>query len=143
EDVTLSYAWRLAGIPIGTGSSLNGALLFTVGGLVEVTVTAKDPWGATVTATASATVGNAPPTAPTVVVTPDAPAVSAALSCVRRADGVDADGEALGYETQWSVNGGPWGLIVVGEVVAPTVTRAGQTWICRQRASDGHANSGW
>ncbi|MCA9514020.1 MAG: hypothetical protein KC635_03675 [Myxococcales bacterium] len=143
EAVTLSYEWRLAGIPVGTGSSLNGALLFTIGALVEVSVTARDPWGASATASASTQVGNHAPAAPTVIATPGAPAVSATLKCDRQANATDEDGDGLTYETQWSVNGGPWGLIVVGDVVAPTYTRPGQTWLCRQRASDGLANSAW
>ncbi len=90
------------------------------------------------------TLGNAPPTAPEVVVTPANGAVAGVddLVCELSRPGQDPDGDSLSYAILWSRNGMPWlGLqsdsILPGDTVPTENLSPGDVWSCQITVSDG------
>lgn len=90
------------------------------------------------------TLGNAPPSAPEVVVTPITGAVAGVddLVCELSRPAQDPDGDGLSYTILWSRNGMPWlGLqsdsILPGDTVPAENLSPGDVWSCQITASDG------
>jgi hypothetical protein len=76
----------------------------------------------------AAGVGNRPPTAPTVIITPPNPTANDGLFC--KAEGsVDPDGDPVEYRYQWYRNGKLMADRTYAGLAA-TWTKAGQTWRC-------------
>ena len=80
------------------------------------------------------TIGNTPPTAPAVDVTPDTPLTEDGLACTAMGS-TDADGDGIAYSYAWYKNG-----VLQGETsstVASGLTGKGETWKCEATPSDG------
>jgi hypothetical protein len=71
---------------------------------------------------------NAPPSAPTVNITPADPDPSAVLVCTVTADGVDPEGETVTYEYRWLRDGQPTAQNT--DTIAAGVINACETWTC-------------
>ncbi|MFZ5481185.1 MAG: hypothetical protein ACOZNI_30785 [Myxococcota bacterium] len=107
DAITLAYRWVVDGVTGGTGTRLDGAS-FSRGDAVACEVTPSDAYAAGDTVTsATITVDNSAPTAPSVsfVRTDLVPGVDAECVVVRESD--DADGDAIVYEWSWEVDGVP------------------------------------
>lgn len=79
-------------------------------------------------------IGNAPPLAPTVTITPDQPNTTSPLLC--EAAGTDPDGDALTYSYSWTDGTDTF----PGQWLDPAQTAAGDSWMCTPTANDGQAD---
>jgi hypothetical protein len=107
DAVTVSYSWTVGGLPVSgaTSSTLN---LSTVAGahkgqVVTVTATPNDGVVNGTAATASVTIGNAPPVVDSVTITPTSPHTNDLLTAT--VTGHDPDGDPVTYSYQWTRNG--------------------------------------
>lgn len=148
DAVLLSYAWMLNGAASAqVGPELAGP--FSPGDEVAVTVSASDALNTT-TATASVTIVNRAPGAPTVrIVSLDDASTSEpgvdTLRCEVAQDAVDADGDALSYSITWTVDGVAWAGrtdLLENDTVAAEDTSRGKDWVCSVTATDGTDTSG-
>ena len=106
DALTYHYQWSLKGtdIPGGTGQTLPHSAGVT-GDEIEVTVWADDGQGGkTDPVTARITLGNIAPVKGSVAISPSSPKIGATLTATP-AGFTDADGDALSYHYQWSLNG--------------------------------------
>ena len=100
--VTYRYAWTADGADLGGAASVSGV---TRGQAVTLTVTPNDGTQDGTPAVATVTVGNAPPTAEAIRISPEAPTVDDTLTCA--VDGLaDLEGDALSVTYEWMVSGG-------------------------------------
>lgn len=105
DPITKAYRWTVNGTDIGvTSSTLTGAS-FKRGDQVRCSLTATDSSNASVTATSNAvTVRNSSPVLSSVVLGPEPAYVTTILQCTPGTSS-DADGDAIGFQYQWKVNG--------------------------------------
>ncbi|MBM73789.1 MAG: hypothetical protein CMK59_00195 [Proteobacteria bacterium] len=140
EDVSLSYMWTIDGVSVDGSVTEDGSELelspqiiaphSTVSCLVEAT----DPNGLSVTTMDSVTIGNYPPAAENISITPEYPNSQDTLLCSVEQTS-DADLETVGITYTWSIDGvtnletsntlsGPF---VVGAEIICTATPADAT----------------
>ncbi len=95
--------------------------------------------GAAFDATQSTCANDQPPTAPTVVVTPDYPLLSESPVCSLVTASVDPEGATVTYAGQWLLNGSPSGQTFTSfpSVLPSGLTNEGDEWTCSVSASDG------
>ena len=99
--VTLSYAWDVGGSPAGTGTTLSGA--FAKADEVICTATATDETGASVTSSATVTIGNTAPEVLTVTLGPSEAYTNDTLTAVATTSDLDGDSVTVSYA--WYVDG--------------------------------------
>ena len=85
---------------------------------------------------ASITVANSAPTAPTVTATPTAATTVDAVTCLVSVDAFDADSDSLNYQYRWQSGSN----IQVGPVLSSTATTKNQQWTCSVTANDGQTD---
>lgn len=143
DPVTLSYEWFVDGLSTGqTGTSLDGATWFDKGQAVWVEVVASDGEDSSaVSSTASVTVVNTPPEAPSVQVTPVEPRSSNDdIICEVTAAGVDADTDTQTFSFTWTVDGASWtgasDTATTSTVDASDVGES-EVWTCTVTPHDG------
>ena len=142
DDVTADVTWKVNGVSAGTGATLDGTTAFDKGDVVlaEVTPDDGDEAGTTVS-TASITIANSPPTAPTVVIDPASPTPGEQLDCLLDEDAVDDDGDTLTYTASWTVDGVPSKAATTTDFTNDTIpadtTVDDEEWTCTVTASDG------
>ncbi|HMV65728.1 MAG TPA: MopE-related protein, partial [Myxococcota bacterium] len=112
DTVSRSYTWLVNGVVVAgqTGSALS-ASSFARGDTVQCTATLSDGHGGGAGPASSdvRTVGNAPPTAPGVVITrTGAGGASGDAVCSVVTPSTDPDGDAVSYTVGWSRNGEAW-----------------------------------
>ncbi len=95
-------------------------------------------------ATASVAVGNSPPGAPVVQLTPDEPVVgNDDLTCSVQTAALDPDGDAVTYSYAWQLDGSAWTGTTTGAgdvVPAAELTAVDAEWTCLVTASDGEVS---
>ena len=93
DDLTVSYAWYVSGVPISSFPSLNGATDFEKGDTVYLEVTVSDGEDDSAPAISETiTILNTPPIGPTVEVTPTDPVTGAdSIVCSMAGEGDDVD----------------------------------------------------
>ncbi len=139
--MTYRYAWAVndvdAGLPVDTVE----ASRTSPGDVWTCTVTPTDGVleGAGATASVTIAVGNRPPSAPTIRISPASPTDSDVLTCVIDTESTDPDGDAVSYTYAWTVDGEDAGLNTA--TVGAALTVVGQEWGCNVTASDGQATS--
>jgi hypothetical protein len=101
DELTLAWAWTLGGELLGSDDSLASA--FTKGDEVSVRLTPSDDVSAGEPATATVTIGNTPPVASALEVTPAEPLTDDLLTAVLTAS--DADGDELEAHYRWTIDG--------------------------------------
>jgi hypothetical protein len=117
DVVTPTYSWQVNGATVtgATGATLNGTK-FDKGDDVRCTVTASDGFATTTPLTSSpVTILNSAPTAGGVTITPT-PAYTNTLLTANPTGFADADGDAAGWQYQWTRNG-----LVIGAATGPTL----------------------
>ncbi len=104
DPVTTALRWLVDGVDVGTGATLGG--VFSRGDAVACEITPSDPYGAGPTVASAATViGNAPPGAPAVAITPDLVVTGSVATCGVTGAAVDPDGDSVTYTFGWEVDG--------------------------------------
>ncbi|NOY81891.1 MAG: hypothetical protein GXP31_12920 [Kiritimatiellaeota bacterium] len=83
-------------------------------------------------------VDNNPPSAPTVVIQPQAPRPGVAIECVASGS-IDPDGHAVIYAFEWYKDGAAAGIATAS--VPENTTAAGEVWECRVTVSDAYGAS--
>ena len=80
--------------------------------------------------------GNSAPTAPVVVIEPEAPTPSSDLTCVVTEDATDPEGDSLEYNFIWTADGASTPYHT--DTVLADATTEGEEWACYATAFDGH-----
>ncbi len=143
DTVRYSYVWDIDGVVISaTAAGLSGSTWFEVGEVVTVTVTPYDGTDYGAAMSASVTVANDTPTAPSVDVTPDSPSSSDDLLCEVVVDSVDADtSDTIVYTFTWDVDGVAYTAATTtyetGDTIPGSVTTRGEIWTCTVTPNDG------
>jgi hypothetical protein len=140
DAVSWTYAWYVDGALAGTDATLAGDL-FEKYEAIRVVVTPSDDAasGAPVTSD-TATVANAPPTAPGVTLSPERVVDGDDLVCTVTTESTDADGDTLTYRFAWDVDGVPY-VGSTDSAMESTVRGSDvyveDTWTCTVTVDDG------
>ncbi len=110
DPLTYQWSWTVGGV---AQSGLAGSATVPSSNTArdevwEVSVTATDGWSSGPPATASVTIGNAPPTVSTPSISPSVLYTSTSPTC-GGAVGSDPDGDPVTVTVEWTVNGQPAG----------------------------------
>ena len=135
DPLTYQWSWSVGGV---VQSALAGAASVPAANtsrdeVWQVSVTASDGWSTSATATASVTIGNAPPTVSTPSISPATLYTSSSPTC-GGAVGSDPDGDAVTVAVSWSVNGSPSGS---GTTLPSSAIVKNDTVECTATPSDG------
>jgi hypothetical protein len=131
HEVAFSYAWDVGGVAAGVARQL-GAGAFVKGDVVTCTATPRDDRVDGEPASASVTIGNAPPEVADLEISPNPARTLDTLTCA--GGGYDPDGDVVALTYAWEVDGAAMG---VGPVLPPTAFVKGQTVACIATPSDG------
>ncbi|MGB0591567.1 MAG: FG-GAP-like repeat-containing protein [Myxococcota bacterium] len=147
DDITWTYVWFAGDVEIEgqTDASLTSEH-FAAGDIVRCEAIASDgeESGPILESENAVQVGNTLPTAPEVVLSPEAGTVETDFTCSVTEPSTDSDGDALTYITHWVVNGYE-NVSLDAATTTPqslasdalgTPARGGDTISCRVRASD-------
>jgi hypothetical protein len=142
DTLSYAYAWTVNGAAVGeTGPSLDGAVWFGKGNVLQVTVVASDGALSSAPVLSSAvTVVNSAPGQPTVAIAADVGGFVADgddLVCEVLADAVDADGDPVSYLYSWFLGAGFYPDF--DDTIAASVTSPGDVWTCTVTPTDGVA----
>ena len=141
DPVTLGYAWTVDGHPGGTGATVDGAKV-KKGQVWRVEVTPTDGTLQGPVARASVTVGDRPPPAPSVKLTPARPLGGQALHAEVDA-GADPDGDPVTVSRRWFRDGAAVKALDDASAVPGSRVKRDQVWTVRVRAGDGTLWSRW
>ncbi len=153
DPETYEYVWTVDGVSSGTDGATLEPEASARDQAVEVTVTPVDGEDAGEALTASTTILNSAPTAPSLFVAPTgAIGGEDPLVCTIVAPGTDLDDDALTYVFDWTVDGadypesgggwvGPTATNHPGDTVPAQDSAPGEEWTCSAYATDGAANS--
>jgi len=113
----------------GENADTLAATHFAKGDQVRVTCTPNDGTDTGAAVTDTVTIGDTPPTAPTVDVTPDTPLIIDYL-VVDVSGSTDVDGDAVTYSYHWEKNGTHQPALDDQATVPAAQTSSGETWTC-------------
>ena len=145
DTISLDYAWSVNGTVVSTATALPGSD-FDKHDVVELTVTASDADGPGSPASASVTILNTPPSAPTVTFDPTEPIEGDALLCEVDTPSTDADGDTITYSMSWTVDGaaypaggdvGPSTVSWTDDEASASDTHAPELFACTVTPNDG------
>jgi hypothetical protein len=135
DEVSVDYAWRVDGNPVGSNTATLPASFFAKGDVVEVTATSRDPSGAGEASTAAVTIGNAAPILSDVVLSP---AEATTLDALRLSWTVDdPDGDSTIELVVWTIDGVEVGR---GASLPAGVAHRGDLVVAELVTSDGTAS---
>jgi hypothetical protein len=144
DEVVLSFVWSVDGVATGeAGESLDGVVWFDKHGVIQVEVTPNDGESVGLSAGATLDCSNSAPTAPTVIVSPEAPEDQVdALVCSFLDDSVDLDGDEVVYSIGWMVDSVVYSGVastthVAGDTIPPEDIHGEQTYTCHVTPHDG------
>lgn len=143
DTVSVTWTWTVNGVDSGaTGQSLAPSW-FVRGDTVVATATPHDgTLAGSPVAGSGVVIGNSPPAAPSLMLTPATPVHGESLWCGEAASSADADGDPTALEVAWTVDGTPFlgatSTTVTGDTVPVGETRAGELWTCVARLHDGY-----
>lgn len=143
DAVSLTYEFAVNGATVQSGASNTlASSFFTRDDTVLVTVTPNDGTESGATDSAGVTIANSPPTAPVVVIDPEAPGESDDLICDIDTPSTDADGDVISYLIDWEVDGVEYTGVTTtsfegDDTVPSSETAAGEEWTCYVSAVDG------
>ncbi|MEZ4272886.1 MAG: hypothetical protein R3C68_16070 [Myxococcota bacterium] len=100
-------------------------------------MTASDGESKSAPIRAQVTIGNSPPTAPRVKITPEFPKAGSPLRCEIAQASIDADGDRVKYDFQWVRNGVAQAFASTSVEVPGRLIRAKDMWRCQVTPSDG------
>ena len=143
DPVHHSYSWLINDERVEHGApQLDGRTWFDRDDRVQVLVTPHDgSEGGTPWQTGVRTVVNTAPPRASLVISPLPAKPSDHLTCELVDPGVDADGDLVHHELEWTVDGVPFTQTVdtfrSGDTVPASETRNHQTWTCTVTPDDG------
>jgi hypothetical protein len=143
EPVRYRLAWTVDGVPLtdkgGSSMAAVPATRTSRGQVWQCAMTPLDPHGEGPTARAQVTIGNSPPSAPVLRLTPERPGVEKPLVCEIIKPGEDADGDPLTHTFRWWRNDALESAYD-GKTELPAAALAkGDLWRCQAVAHDGQA----
>jgi len=143
DPSTLTFAWTEDGAPLAEAGPVLPAAATAKGRTYGLTVGhAAGAVGGT-TATAELTIGNTPPGAPALQISPAGAGPGDALVCEVVSGSVDADGDPVAYTMSWTVDGAPatadGAVAWPGDTVEGAATAGGGRWACTATPDDGEA----
>ena len=142
DTVTVDYLWTVDGGAIAeTASTLFGVDWFSKHETIQVTVTPNDAEhdGAAL-ASATLTILNTTPEAPTVAIDPLDPAQGDDLLCSVEVAAADADLDTIDYAFSWTVDGAAFAsatdTMLTGDTILADHTGPGEVWECTVTPND-------
>ncbi|HET6440052.1 MAG TPA: FG-GAP-like repeat-containing protein [Anaeromyxobacter sp.] len=143
DPVSYEYRWVVTGtvqnLPAASAELPTG--LFAKHQKVRVEAWGTDGELPGPSASAEVTVLNSPPTAPTVVIQPEAPRKGQALRAVIAAAAQDADNDPLTYRFSWKKNGQPFaGAVAEGREIPGSAVARGDRFEVLVVANDGEVD---
>lgn len=138
--VAYSFLWRSGGKAVPSAPDEAWRLPATAtrkGHSYQCEVVASDGKLKGPVATAEATYRNSAPSAPSVRLSPEAPAAGAGLACAIATASVDPDGEKVTYRYAWQKNGVDQSFAASSAEVPGRLVKAGDIWKCAVTPSDG------
>lgn len=142
DAFTIEYAWFVDGVELAniTTPTLDGAIFFHKGQEVYAEIHVTDPFGTKVEETQTITIGNTPPPAPEIEITPTNVYVDDDLLCTVTNQENDEDGDPITYLFEWEQNGSVFSNsttgVLAGDTIASTYTNFGDVWTCNVYAVD-------
>ncbi|MAA80605.1 MAG: hypothetical protein CL916_15220, partial [Deltaproteobacteria bacterium] len=141
-NLGVQYSWEVANSIVSSSSSLDLSTTSAVPmDSVICTASSTDDQGVFVSGSASLTVQNRPPEAPTVAVSPSAPIEAVdSLVCSITSLSTDPDGDTPTYLFSWDVDGQSYtsaSTTSTTSVVASTEIASGEIWTCTVTPNDG------
>ncbi len=140
---TAGYDWQWekdtgGGLAVITGQTNDtlGSANFAKGDVVRVTCTPDDGTDQGAPVTDAVTIGNTPPTQPTVDVTPDSPDTRDDLQ-VAASGSTDADGDTVIYHYAWYKDSAHQAAYDDQTTLSAIATARGQVWRCVVTPTDG------
>ena len=145
DAVTLGYVWYVDSTPsLSTHSYLDGSSYFSKDQVVYVEVTPTDGTSVGTPVTSSSiTISNTLPGAPTVALTPAAPAAGLNdIVCTVATASFDSDNDTISYSYEWYVNGPAYNgstqtTTDPGDTISALSTTVGDVWECVVTPNDG------
>jgi len=134
DPITLEYTWSAGGSPVEGSRPWIQVGNLQRNAAVTVTVVAKDAHGSSAPESASARIGNTPPTLSKVVLVPET-GVHAGTDIEASPRAVDPEGDVLEYSYRWSVNGST--LPIEGPTLPASSFERGDVIVLEVVASDG------
>lgn len=134
DPITLEYAWSAGGSPVEGSRPWVQVGNLERNAAVTVTVVASDAGGKSAPESATARIGNTPPTLSKVVLEP-ASGVHAGTDIEASPRAVDPEGDVLEYSYRWSVNGST--LPIEGPTLPGRNFERGDVIVLEVVASDG------
>jgi alpha-tubulin suppressor-like RCC1 family protein len=135
DPISYFFSWTVDGVDAEVEGAAVGADRTTRGEVWSCTVVANDGIGDGPGGSGAVTIGNTPPSAPQIVVTPNPPILQNNLDCQIDVPSEDEDLDEVTYLYTWLVNGGPTGYS--GESVPWYATSMGDEWVCKVTPNDG------
>ncbi|MBI5529174.1 MAG: VCBS repeat-containing protein [Deltaproteobacteria bacterium] len=137
DEVTYSYAWEKNGASAGvTASEVEGARVMR-GDAWRCVVTPSDGKAQGKAGSAQAKIGNSPPAAPKVSVSPANPAAGQALKCEITAAAADPDGDKVSYKFFWYKDGIQQKFATTTVEIPGRQVKEGDMWACEIVPNDG------
>jgi hypothetical protein len=155
DSVSVSYAWYVNGVfaVTNTTGTLSGLVYFDRGDTVYVVATPSDGTASGAASTsATVTVVNTLPTAPTLSFTPTSPGAGVdPIRCNIATPSTDADGDSISYTFSWTVDGydypgsfsgvaGPATTAYTDDTVPAADSDLGFDWVCTVTPNDGYGD---
>lgn len=146
DTVSFTYDWYVDSVLVrsGTTSTLDGSSTttgFDKGETVLVVVTASDGTTTTTATPSAVVIANSPPTAPVVAIDPADPEEGEDLYCDVVTASTDADGDAISYSMDWTVDSAAYTSTFTTTWTGDTVDGAdpisGEVWACTATPTDG------
>jgi hypothetical protein len=143
ETPTYSYEWFKGGVLSSESTSdVLPSSATSRGDEWSVIVTPADSWGSGPSTDIERTIGNSPPSAPVVIITPDDPIEQVdAFTCSVATESVDADGDGITYTVAWDLDGTAFSdattTTETGDTVPAAETTGEDHWTCAVTPYDG------
>ncbi len=144
DSLRYTYTWYMDGtLSLASASETLLAAATSRGETWRVEVVPSDSWQSGPAGSAEITIGNSPPVAPVLSLSPAAPIAGLDdITCAIDTPASDPDADALSWSFSWEVDGAPYtGTLATtaetDDTVPGELTLAGETWICVVTVTDG------
>jgi hypothetical protein len=140
DSYTTAYSWKVNGADIGNSTNTLVSGSFSKGDTIACAVDADDgDYSSGIVASADLIISNTKPTLSSVSLAPVAPSTDDDITC--NATAADADGDAVSFTYEWTIDG----VIVAetGNSLSSADFAKGQTITCKVTPNDGDEDGSW